>query len=359
MRNFLSIDWDFFSYSPHEMDQDDPDTPHTVPGTDHNGKAIKAELNQLLDWGGTEAHGGMLATIIWLNRIANAVSWGVEIRDVIGLINRGGNVMPQPFTEHVLEIWPHLSYSKVYYGDSHAMALFGVNALHTIEQRKAMKSADTDDPEGVEVTPIRVVHFDAHHDMGYDAEQVYGQQRQGSSDCASWLWHMIDLERVAEVMFVMPNWTKGYPWTRVLEGIDDRYQHIEQYLDKIVALTWDEWVATDRPEKNETIDGAYVCRSGTWVPPWLDNEFLQFVKGLTHKLQPYTEEYCAEHNIPCIGVDITERRDWNWNVVHQHADALRRMRSGKLIDTLMEDLDANALDRIINKGENLERSKRA
>lgn len=98
--------------------------------------------------------------------------------------------------------------------------------------------------------------FDAHHDYGY------GGPDPGPNDffdCGNWLKasHNIGVKRV-HVRY--PRWkTKAVEMDHPPEGLDAKI--------------------FDPSERLPRFDRVHICRSGAWTPPWLDRQFLQFVKA--------------------------------------------------------------------------------
>lgn len=126
--------------------------------------------------------------------------------------------------------------AKLYYAESN------VQALHTLVKR------------GVD----EVWLFDAHHDSGYGENSVLNIMKTGRIDCGQW---MIDYGmRGARLHMRYPRWK---PWG--LRGEPKPQIKLDRKLDD------------GKPLANVTFDRVFVCRSGAWSPPWLDDKFHAFI----------------------------------------------------------------------------------
>ena len=117
----------------------------------------------------------------------------------------------------------------------------------------------------------RVILFDAHHDCWpMDGGKVKGNDIR----CDNWVrrW-LTESKRARRVTWVMPEWLEDgcYTVPGDLKGKVDvvRYsQGLDLGLNGSVVL--------------------HVCRSGCWVPPWLDGAFLGFLRGFRGTLDGVT-----------------------------------------------------------------------
>lgn len=98
----------------------------------------------------------------------------------------------------------------------------------------------------------RVLNFDAHHDAGYH------RPKNEKVSCENWIQH---LPRGTAAEVIYPYWkfyakrVERTPLKRVPRIIDDR-KPCETVIDRI-----------------------FLCRSGAWVPGWLDDEFDTFLQS--------------------------------------------------------------------------------
>ena len=115
----------------------------------------------------------------------------------------------------------------------------------------------------------RVVTFDAHHDCW--------RGDAGKVTCENWLRTWLEGSRRRRVVWVRPGWVdKGL--AAVPEDLEDRVEVVEG-LEGLEGL---ELGLGGRVE-------VHVCRSGCWMPPWLDGAFLEFVRGFAGSLDRATD----------------------------------------------------------------------
>jgi hypothetical protein len=103
--------------------------------------------------------------------------------------------------------------------------------------------------------------YDAHHDCGYgigkDPEDIVDE---GLYECGNWM--LFYWGNDARLYVRYPQWSE---WkTR-----EDRMQLPRREVNRQTASP------TNGPKGQ--IDRVFICRSGAWVPPWVDDEFVQFV----------------------------------------------------------------------------------
>ena len=149
---------------------------------------------------------------------------------------------------------------------------------------------------------VSVTNFDAHHDFGYRT-----RARKRSWDCGDWArWLQRASQPHGHVATVYPEWRRELPeipprardfheaW--YFDGWHDRYNS-----------PWNSPLAVD----SEPFDFVFICRSGAWVPPWLDEEFDQFIAAC-----PCTRRTTAPDLLP---------RTWSPMDARAIADAFRAM----------------------------------
>lgn len=105
-----------------------------------------------------------------------------------------------------------------------------------------------------------VVLFDAHHDSGYHVT-TYGQYlKQDTFTCEDWL---LEHQRCGTDRLTVryPAWKPSGPTENIPKG-------------SLTRLTLD-----DGEPVPGVFDAIFVCRSGAWVPPWCDRDFLDFIEA--------------------------------------------------------------------------------
>lgn len=108
--------------------------------------------------------------------------------------------------------------------------------------------------------PVHVTNFDQHHDLGYR------NNNDRHVDCANWARIGILLGEIQSYRLVYPPWRKEYP-----EG------EKRPIMGQLVGY--------EEPQP-DPYDYVFVCRSSAWCPSWADDDFMQFVHGLTDKFWP-------------------------------------------------------------------------
>lgn len=246
MTSFLSIDWDFFPFNgAHSHD--------VVRVMTASGKSAVAPLADLFEWDSSESADASnpYATLAWQ---ARAFAWalsGLDIETVATIDPERGCVEPVDFVEQVRRRWD--LGSQVAISDSH---VFAHEALLSL--RDAGETIDT------------VVHFDAHHDLGY-RQTSHGAEY--NLDCGNWLLHALreDLARTAIVV---------YPdWRGLREYKDAPWGWVDEMGDRVHVTTWSRWLVESQSAPRAAAH-AFLCRSSAWTPPWLDEDFLAMACAL-------------------------------------------------------------------------------
>jgi hypothetical protein len=130
-----------------------------------------------------------------------------------------------------------------------------------------------------------VYNYDAHHDAFDSVEYVIGK---GSVDCG--------------------NWATGY----YIAGIDIY----------TVYPRWKAWMMEDEPQidvnpsvdtgnvDKRKFDRVFICRSGSWTPPWIEEQFWKFLENCPVKTR--------------VRVDDITRRELDMEEVRANSETLRR-----------------------------------
>jgi hypothetical protein len=136
--------------------------------------------------------------------------------------------------------------------------------------------------------------YDAHHDSGYGARTVEEVIKSGRVYCDDWMIGYHHWEQ-SELHVRYPRWK---PWAMEVEGGPDLP---EEVIDRQV----------DDGEPNPTLFHAvFVCRSDSWVPPWCDEQFQEFI----YSCHTVNELYCLDEK-------AQEPRPWDEAAVAQHIEA--------------------------------------
>ena len=221
---FLSVDWDFF-----------------VPE------------DELWDWGHQE--NGLFIEAMWQFRLADFFAKGKDLRKEMALATC------DPGAKEFWRTMERLGYkitkqTEVTVGESHAQAAGPF--IHAAGGK-----------------PIDVLHFDAHADSGYGkpdevVKRVRAALQKGQTDCGSWLLALA-MSVPTNVTYVYPKWKGLKEWAQFEGDKDARLKEFSDY--QAVVYDEDDMVEACPPRP---VSHVFICRSGAWTPPWLDEEFFLF-----------------------------------------------------------------------------------
>jgi hypothetical protein len=125
-----------------------------------------------------------------------------------------------------------------------------------------------------------IVNYDAHHDAGYG-----GRKYEDTFEVTCEDWGRYAAESLnCQVKTVYPRWRKD------LHCCDETEPE-----SKKVEIVYD-----DGQPDPESFDEVFVCRSGAWVPSWLDDQFDRFLKasGLEiQEMEPLLERAWSEEKL--------------------------------------------------------------
>ena len=97
-----------------------------------------------------------------------------------------------------------------------------------------------------------VYNFDAHHDLGYGMKE---------ENCGNWAKIAHEEGRIESYKLVYPQW-----------------RFVEPEIDgSIPAPEGLEFEYFLEPPEIEYADMVFICRSGSWTPPWCDDEWMKFI----------------------------------------------------------------------------------
>lgn len=215
----LSVDWDYFFPNPLLADKaEDP----TV---------------MLYDWGHREAP--FFIVHVWDDRAAGFVR----------------NKLPLPSTSgEEKTFWSRFRFAKgarLWYAESHSFMVYKQDWGRAAE----------------------IWNFDAHHDAGYgDGDASFERLRQGVIHCDDWLMWYLLVGAKAEVVY--PRW---HDKALQIDGLSKLLTKL-QASSVSTAVQLNRRIDDGSPVEVE-FDDVFVCRSGAWVPPWLDARFHEFIRA--------------------------------------------------------------------------------
>lgn len=104
--------------------------------------------------------------------------------------------------------------------------------------------------------------YDAHHDLFkiQTEAELADWAEQGEYSCENWMFrHLLD---GADLHWRWPHWLHRGP--KIVDTVPD-------------WIELDAAEDTEPPPNTVCFDTVFVCRSGAWVPPWCDEQFVEFV----------------------------------------------------------------------------------
>ena len=112
--------------------------------------------------------------------------------------------------------------------------------------------------------------YDAHHDCGYseDAERLL---MEGQVEAGSWLLYCV--LRGMDVKIRYPRW-RAEPALVEDHRLLGLHTHERAETFERVNVGFD---GDDAPDDLPIFDRVFVCRSGAWTPPWLDDAYDAFL----------------------------------------------------------------------------------
>lgn len=136
--------------------------------------------------------------------------------------------------------------------------------------------------------------FDAHHDAGYHARSVDEFLERGTYSCEDWMvQHAL---RGSKLHVRYPQWKIAWESSE-----PDPIVPVDRALD-------------DGARSDVVFDRVFLCRSGAWVPPWCDGDFLDFVEEFPGDVLEIEDRYA----IP---------REFNLSEVRAHVELFERLRA--------------------------------
>lgn len=212
-KNLLVVDWDWFFVNPVEA-----------------GSAKDWQTLGLYDWGHAETPLN-LSNGLWMIRAAGFVKAGLPLPGVT------------PPEGGWAAFWNRFTFADdayCEYTDSN------------------MYAADMVPGDGAHVWDSILI-FDAHHDSGYNVSSVEEWLDRGRYSCEDWM--MVHHVRGCDDLTVRyPQWKPNGPQERIPDGMPTK-----QIVDD------------GQPIEDLVFDAVFICRSGAWVPPWCDRDFLALV----------------------------------------------------------------------------------
>lgn len=114
-----------------------------------------------------------------------------------------------------------------------------------------------------------MIHLDAHHDMYDDSDEI---------TCGNWLANLTKIKRGMEIYHVVPKWERE--WYPNAKSKEEMFKEISSAIKNEIKqrATIRHVFFEDLPKFNQVVEGIFFCRSGSWTPPHLDQEFIDMLK---------------------------------------------------------------------------------
>lgn len=219
---------------------------------------VRTDNQDLLDWSHKEAM--FWIDTIWQIRASDAWRRGMDPREQTLITPDEPD--PKMLGPWLVERGITVAANKIAIAESHAAIYPWLNRLRDIE----------------------LVHIDAHHDMGYDD---YGYMRRTNRGfkivlpdvgCDNWIYRLIHEQRysrIKSIKLIYPKWRKknGGDMTKMVENRIEDWRKNGVEIDVCYGLE-------ENMPRDVRFNKAFVCRSGAWVPPWLDEDFNTMVASL-------------------------------------------------------------------------------
>jgi hypothetical protein len=244
---------------------------------------------QSWDWGHSEAHHPALIDALWQIRVAGALARGIDMRQLTAF---KADMHPGVFWDVLVRQGYKLMGAKIAVADSH---------LHAAQ---FFMDAMADDG----VAAPRILHVDAHHDLGYGGmTQLDAYVKRQRVEAGNWLGVFLRLFPRTKATLVLPSWSDG-----VVAAAEAQAPMTPSVRKRVKMQQWPALPEGDR------VTRVFVCRSGAWSPPWHDLAFARFIEAL--------QGVADQSNV--LQMEPTEVRPWSDAAVEAQAAVERSMLEG-------------------------------
>lgn len=161
-----------------------------------------------------------------------------------------------------------------------------------------------------------LLSFDAHHDLGYELAKFKSKLKSGMISCEDWLGHLLVMRSDLSAQIIYPDWKKEWldEWKEIERIQSEKIRDISRAYKQAKSSLWSE---CELPEGEITT--VHICRSGSWVPPWLDPQFISFVQTFEDKTGNTADlAYLSQENCNPL-----EPRAWDWGPIEQMNEQMK------------------------------------
>lgn len=209
---------------------------------------VRLDLVAKYDWGYSER---LPSATIWTHRAVIASLSGMSPRELLPFADTRAAVL-----RAVRRRFPSPWRCPVSFAHSHASALPFVRSVSVAHG-----------------CPVRVLNFDAHHDVTYLEGWAPGVPL-GDPGCDNWAGHALSEDSASHYHLFYPRWRLS-PRAEMSGGA-------RVFLDAVAPGRWSASTGLTMPRLpvGAFVAGVFLCRSDPWVPPWYDQLFFNFARRL-------------------------------------------------------------------------------
>jgi hypothetical protein len=245
---FLSVDWDYFVRSLGAWDWSHKEAPFFMSGD------------------------------IWSIRLAPFLQQGFDLMKEMSP-DKWARPKPSTFWSVLKQLGYNFDQLESFVvAESHSAA--GPSFLDTIDILTARMMWQSQGANKWE-RPDCIINFDAHHDLGYcEWARLHELIEEGTCTCDMWLCALMEWLPEVEARIVYPNWLREESsLERQWNSLEDKFPG--QMLSRVeMGFFEDEDGSIGEvvvPGEDIEVLSLFICRSGAWTPPWLDEQFVEFV----------------------------------------------------------------------------------
>lgn len=238
------------------------------------------------DFGHSEGHHPDLQMALWQIRAASSLARGQDLRKLTAFRE---NQHPDDFCSDLARKGFKLEGAEIAVAESHMYAASWFTEARGVDG----------------VASPNIVHFDAHHDLGYQGMQSLNDHvRKQRADAGNWLGVFLRLFPRTKATLVLSSWKPD-----VVAETLKQAPMTPSVRKRVTVQQWPELPAGGQ------VTRVFVCRSGAWSPPWHDRAFADFIAALK----------VATHQGDVTQLEPTECRAWNDAAIEAQAAVQRDM----------------------------------
>lgn len=279
MAILLSIDMDF--HTPNRGEAGEKTITCRSPKT---GETVAVHPMMLWDWGHSEGYTPALQEILWQSRYNAFRRVGLDPLEACPL---AATPSLELFAQEVTRRCERMEDAILAISDSHAFGLQVAQTAAFLGSARYRRPLD------------RILHFDAHHDLGYSDGEVRKWTEKRSVDCGTWLFAALEMGVAKGADVVYPDW-------RVIPEGRPKHSRWKEVSRRVKFYSWSEWRANGKDYGK--VAATHLCRSSAWVPPWHDGAFQRLVDLLPRQA---TCLDCAPGGQRIGGHDACRPRKWD------------------------------------------------